>query len=192
MLNQYQTVKNNIEKFNKLSPLVDYLIPLIEEKREVKILDVGSGAYSIIGHYLDEIKVDITHCDNQDFSGFWKKYEATPLIPIEYQDMEKLTYPDESFDIVHSANALDHTRDALAAVKELIRVCKTGGWVYIDCHLDQLNTGHKHYWNAKGDGTFENGTDKFDLKEFGFGIQFIDNGGESRYNRIIATLQKYD
>ena len=191
MLNQHQTIRDNIEKFNKRRPLADYLVALIGDKKKVKILDVGSGAFPTIGQDLPGVEVEAYYCDEQDFTDFYKKYKVVPLFHIEYQDMEHLTYTDNSFDIVHCANALDHTRDALAAVKEMIRVCKPGGWIYIDCHLDQRETGHKHYWSAKQDGTLRNGEIEFSLKdEFGFEIEFIDEGGESRYNHIIATLQK--
>ena len=177
-------------KFNKALPLVDYLLPLIGDKKEVKIADIGSGPFSVIGSYLPEIKVEIYHSDKQDFSDFWEKRQLTSVISVEYQDMEKLTYQDNFFDIVHCFNALDHTKNAMEAVREIIRVCKVDGWVYINCALDQLSTGYGHKWNAKEDGTFTNNRDKFDLKEFGFEIKFIDKGGESRHNEIIATLKK--
>lgn len=191
MINQHQTTKDLIDKYNKPRPLVDYLLPFIEGKKDVRIADIGSGPFSTIGSYLDGVKVEIHHSDNQNFTRFWDKYNVNPLILVEYQDMEKLDYPDNHFDIVHCVNALDHTRNAYDAVKEMIRVCMPGGWVYIDCCLDQLDTGHKHYWNAKADGMFfgkYHGA--FDLKDFGFDIKFIDLGGESRYNRIIATYEK--
>ena len=190
MLNQRQATKSLIELFNKPNPLIDYLVPLIGDKKEIKIADIGSGPISKIGHYLDDIKVKIYNSDKRDFKGFYEKYNIESYVDIEYQDMEKLTYADNFFDVVHCANALDHTVNALAAVKEMIRICKPGGWVYIDCSLDQLSTGYKHYWNAKADGKFINNTDQFDLKDFGFKIRFIDKGGESRYNQIIATLKK--
>lgn len=190
MLNQHQTIKDNIAKYNKLNPLADYLIPFIGDKKEVMILDVGSGPYSIIGHYLDGVWVVIHHIDNQDFKEFYKKYNIIPFVAIKQDDMENLNSPSNMYDIVSCINALDHTNDAERAVKEMIRVCKPGGWVYIDCHLDQLNTGHKHKWNVKQDGIITNGRDVFDLKTLGFKIQYIDNGGESRYNHIVATFQK--
>lgn len=190
MLNQHQTTRDAIERYNQPNPLVEYLMPFIGEKKEVRIADIGSGPYSIIGSFLGGVKLDIKHSDTQDFSGFWEKYQATSIIDVEYQDMEALTYERDSFDIVHCVNALDHTTDALQAVREMIRICKPGGWVYIDCCLDQMNTGHKHYWNVKADGRVENRNTSFDLRELGFNITFIDNGGETRYNHIIATLQK--
>ena len=177
--------------FNRPLPLSDYFIPLIGDKKEVKILDVGSGPFPITGQYLEGVKVELYHCDKQDFTEFWKKYEAVPLFPIEYQDMEKLTYPDDFFDVVNCVNALDHTVDAPSALKEFLRVVKPGGWVYIDCALYQHSDQRKkHYWDAKEDGTFVNETASFDLKDFGFQIEYIDNQGERQYNHIIAKFKK--
>ena len=159
--------------------LIECLVPFVGDKKEVKIADIGSGPLPRIGRYLEGVKVEVYSSDKQNFTG------------IKYQDMEKLTYSDNSFDIVYCSNALDHTKDALSAVKEMIRVCKVGGIVYIECWLDQLSTGYKHYWDAKEDGLFVNRIGgKFDLKDFGFQIKFIDRPGERRYKRIIATLQK--
>lgn len=190
MLNQHQTIRDNIAKYNKPNPLIDYLVPFVGNKNYVKILDVGSGAYSVIGSYLGGVDLEIHHVDNQDFSSFYQKYNFTPIVDIERADMENLSYPDNEFDIVCSINALDHTNDAYRAVQEMIRVCKPGGHVYLDCHLDQADTGHKHKWNAKMDGKFVGADDFFDLKSLGFKIDYIDNGGETRYNKIVAILEK--
>lgn len=189
MLNQHKTVKDNIERFNNPLPLVNYLVSLVGDKKEVKIADIGSGPQSKIGQSLSGVEVKIYPSDNQDFTNFYKKHNFTPLIPIEYQDMENLTYPDSFFDIVHCANALDHTKDVRAAVEEMLRACKPEGWIYIDCCLDQMDTGHKHYWNAKEDGVLTNGIESFDLKSIGFNIDYVDYGGERRYNHIIATMK---
>ena len=185
-----------VDNFNKAVPLIDELLPFIGDKKEVKIADIGSGPVSSIGSYLPGVKVKVYPSDVQDFTEWWEtrrnwwKVNVKPFLPVERQDMEKLTYPNDFFDIVWCHNALDHTRNAKEAVKEMIRVCKTGGWICIICSLDQLSTGYLHYWNAKQDGTFTNGSESFDLKDFGFQIKFTDNGGESRYNLITATKQK--
>lgn len=180
--------KEKALRLNRLLPIVDYLIPLIGDKKKVKIVDIGSGPFPITGQYLKGVTVEIYHCDNQIFTGFWKEIKDKPMFLIDYEDMEKLTYPDAYFDIVHCVNALDHTKDALAALKEMLRVCKPGGWIYIDCALDQLSVqGKRHYWDAKEDGTFVNPTGKFNLKDYGFDIEYIDNHmGERQYNHIIA------
>lgn len=180
-----------IKHYNRPLPLADYLVPLVGDKKEVKIADIGSGPFPISGQLLDGVKVETYLMDQQDFGYFWDKYNATPVFPVEVQDMENLTYEDNYFDIVHCINALDHTRDALKALKEFIRVTKVGGWIYIDCALIQKsNRGHRHFWDALEDGKFTNGTDTFDLKDYGFSIEFIDNGGERQFNHIIAKYQK--
>ena len=187
---RHETTQGRIKRYNQPLPLIDYLMPYVGDKKEIKIADIGSGPFSTIGSYLQGVDLKIYHSDKRDFVDFWKERNITPIVSIEVQNMEHMTYPDNFFDIVHCANALDHTKDAYKAVEEMIRICKPGGWVYIICNLDQLSVAGKHYWNAKQDGIFSNGTVMFDLKNFGFKIEFIDNGGETRYNQIIATLQK--
>lgn len=146
----------------------------------LRVADIGSGPVSRLELDIKgPVVLDIHPCDSKGFDG------------IEYQDMEKLTYEDCSFDIVHSRNALDHTKNALTAVKEMIRICKPGGKVFIKCWLDQKDTGHKHYWNFKEHGVFTNGKETFDLRGFGFKVRTVINGGERRYDYIEATLVKH-
>jgi len=185
-----ETTQGRIKRYNQPLPLIDYLMPYVGDKKEIKIADIGSGPFSTIGSYLQGVDLKIYHSDKRDFVDFWKERNITPIVSIEVQNMEHMTYPDNFFDIVHCANALDHTKDAYKAVEEMIRICKPGGWVYIICNLDQLSVAGKHFWNAKQDGIFSNGTVMFDLKNFGFKIEFIDNGGETRYNQIVCTLCK--
>lgn len=181
---------NKIKHFNRPLPLAPYLVPLVGEKKEIKLIDLGSGPYPITGQLLDGVKIETIHIDQQDFTNWWKDYKSTPLYPILVQDMENLPYEDGTFDIAHSMNALDHTKNAEKALQEMIRVTKPGGWVYIDCALIQhTNRGHRHFWDALEDGTFTDGTRSFDLKDYGFDIKFIDNGGERQFNHIIATKQ---
>lgn len=135
-----------------------------------KIADIGAGN--------GEDMIEVVRSDKDS------------IVVSEQQDMEKLTYPANQFDVVHCRNALDHTKDALAAVKEMVRICKPGGLVYIKCWLDQKNTKGHHFWSAKENGTLTNGEVSFNLGEMGFKIKYTDLGGERRYNFIEATYQK--
>lgn len=137
----------------------------------MKILNIGSGPVTK-GKYPG---LEITNADRRDYG-------------VEIQDMEKMTYPDDYFDLVVCVNALDHTPDAKSAIKEMKRV---GKWVYIDCALIQRTTsGKNHYWDALEDGTFKSKDDEFNIKDYGFSVEFIDNKMERRYNHIIARYQK--
>ena len=187
----HSIIRKQALELNQTKSLVDYLIPLVGDKKEVKILDIGSGPFPKTGQTLNGVTIEIRNCDKQDFTYFWKELGEVPLFPIEYQDMERLTYPDNYFDIVHCVNALDHTINALAAIKEMNRVVKPSGWIYIDCNLDQRTTSRKkHYWDAKEDGKLVNPTGEIDLKEFGFNIEYKKNAGESHRNQIIGRLRK--
>ena len=177
--------------YNQRLPLIDGLIPLVGNKKEIKIADIASGPFAKTGELLDGVKIKLYLADRHDYSKHLLSRNLIPIHLIEYQDMEKLTYQDNMFDIVHCCNAFDHTVNAKTALKEMIRICKSNGWIYINCWLDQRTTsGKMHYWDAKEDGTFISKTEKFSLKDYGFNIKYTDNGGERRYNHIIATLKK--
>jgi ubiquinone/menaquinone biosynthesis C-methylase UbiE len=137
-------------KFNHPMPLPAYFKYLIGEKKSVKIAELGAGPINTIGNYFDGVEVEIIASDlfQPEYEKFWKQHNKTPIVPIEYQDMENLTYPDETFDIVHCVNALDHTPDVYKAIDEMKRVCKTGGYIYLRHAPGQKKRyGGIHYWN---------------------------------------------
>lgn len=139
----------------------------------MKILNIGCGP-------VESGKtpgIEIINADRKDHPG------------AEYQDMENLTYPDDIFDLVVCINALDHTKDAHAAIHEMIRVSKK--WVYVDCALIQKTTSGKgHHWDMLENGQLTNADTTIDLKSHGFEIEFIDNGMERRYNHVVCRYTK--
>jgi len=44
-------------------------------------------------------------------------------------DALNLSFADESFDVVHAHQVLQHLPDPVTALREMMRVCKPGGWV---------------------------------------------------------------
>ena len=132
--------------------LPKYFKDLIGDKKEVTIAEIGSGMFCTIGSTWEGIKVNMYPSDilADEFNQILKDCNVTPLIPIKKQNMEKLTYPDNFFDVVHCVNALDHTADTEKALKEMYRVCKPGGFIYLR-HF--VNVGENesysgmHMWN---------------------------------------------
>lgn len=83
------------------------------------ILDVGSGAVNVLGNTYNGKKYNIKYTD-----GLANEYQKLTDTPVEYADMCNLQYKDNSFDVVHCSNALDHSQAPLKALEEMKRVCK--------------------------------------------------------------------
>lgn len=196
------------KKYLKKDKLKSYFKELIGDKKKVNIADIGSGAISVTGYEWDNVKINLFPSDVlvDEYKKLYTKFKIYPRVPIEKQDMTYLTYGDGLFDIVHCSNALDHCFDPYKAVKEMIRICKLGGWVYLEhlAHVGKMsNYKHLHQWNIDGmrgdeiiswgkldrkcdDCIFWNKEKKFLLSEISDG--FITKV-ETKYmkNRLIVT-----
>lgn len=54
-----------------------------------------------------------------------------PGVDVVLDHPEHLPVPDCSYDLVVSANTLEHTRRPWLVAQEMARVCKPGGWVFL-------------------------------------------------------------
>lgn len=167
---KWEKGKNNTLKFykaklpwkaksfnSKLFNLPEYFAPMIGNKTEVKIAEIGSGMFCSIGSLWKSAKVEVFASDAlaTEFNEILKEANVIPLIPVVKEDMENLSYPDEFFDIVHSCNALDHTVNPIRAIKEMYRVVKPGGYIYLR-HFPNVGEleGYQglHMWNLNIEG----------------------------------------
>lgn len=185
--------------FNKRFKLYDYFEPMIGDKKEVKIADLGAGIMSTTGNYWDGVKVEIYASDYyaKKFEQICNYFKIKRLIPVEFQDMEHLTYPNNMFDIVHCVNALDHTVDPVKVLLEMQRVCKPGGYIYL---RHRLNVGvlqkyyGQHQWNIEMNGNeciFWNEFTKFNISYYIKGFKHywrIDYPDTTE--RIVSIYQK--
>lgn len=155
-----------------------YLLKLAGDEKRLFVANVGCGPNSIeSARFTNGLSVGFVGIDKRDYQG------------VLVGDMEALDHPDGFFDGSMCINALDHTKDAEKALKELIRVAKS--WVYVNCNLVQKTTSGKgHYWDMLEDGTMTDGERSFNLKHYGFNIHLIQYGGERRYDQVIAWIEK--
>lgn len=141
-----------LKQYNKKMRLPYYFYDLIGSKKEVCIADIGSGPVCTIGDNWPGVDVKVYASDilQPEYDKLWDKVNEVPIIPIYKENMEKLSYPDEYFDIVHCRNAADHTPDIYKAINEMIRVCKKGGYIYL-AHAPSQKKIYKgnHYWNIE-------------------------------------------
>lgn len=165
--------KSKLDQFNVPSVLPDYFGPMIGDKKKVVIAELGAGPVCTIGNSWPNVEVGIFASDvlQKDFALLWEKYKVAPVVPVTYQDMEHLTYGDNSFDIVHCVNALDHTLDVKQALREMLRVCKPGGWIYLRHYPNQrTQLRGMHAWDineVSGEAVVSNKKENFLLSEFG-------------------------
>ncbi len=162
-------------QFNRELPLLAYFGPLIGDKKEVAIAELGAGMFCTIGSSWNAVRVKVYPSDAlaTEFKQILKEANISPLIPVTREDMENLSYPNNFFDIVHCVNALDHTVSPLKAVAEMYRICKPGGFIYLR-HFVNVGESEKysglHMWNidldAQGDCVVWNPDKKLLLSDY--------------------------
>ena len=187
------------KSFNHAFPLPEYFGPMIGDKKEVSIADLGAGVISTTGSTWPGVRVCLYPSDiwADEYKEFYKYWKIKPFISVEKQNMENLTYKDSMFDIVHCANALDHCVDPFRALQEMFRVCKKGGWIYL---RHAINSGKKerysmqHQWNIQkedDDCLFWNYQEKFLLSSCIKGFKTVEKQELSNEPvTIVSTLHK--
>ena len=143
-----------------------YLLRLLSDRdvRPSRVLDVSSPV--IISYMLSSmgsmvIKTDI----NQDE----RKYvRPGPRLSFQQENATKLSFPDDSFDLVCSISVLEHIHENyMEALREMIRVTNCNGLIYVTfpvcrefmeerldepIYSDQKQEGKKTFFQYRFDG----------------------------------------
>ena len=109
------------------------------------IIDVGCGGgrYSNALRLLKAKKVTGVDYSDTGISTAKKNYKFKN-ISFKKQNVLKLNFKRDTFDIVFSNGVLHHTSDFKKGIKELHRICKPGGYIYLYLY----GTGGL-YWSAR-------------------------------------------
>jgi SAM-dependent methyltransferase len=103
--------------------------------RGKKLLEIGSGFGINLATWIKAYGVDGFGTE-RDAEGFGSSFTASRelftangldpgrIVPVADND---LPFPDASFDIVYSANVLEHTQNPLRVLEEAVRVLRPGG-----------------------------------------------------------------
>src|SRR5688572_17617080 len=138
-----------------------------------RILDVGAGPLSSLGKRFPGRQVELVAIDPlaQAYDRLLGELNLAPPVRTVFGEAEQLKgmFAPASFDLAYASNSLDHCRDAVKAITEMLHVVKPGGVVYL-WHF--ANEGHAerysglHQWNfdvRDGDFTIGDGRAKVSL-----------------------------
>jgi len=108
--------------------------------RSKKILEIGSGFGTNLAVWIKHFGIDGYGVEpgsvgfNQGFLASQLLLRANGIDPNRVIDAtgESLPFPDESFDIVYSANVLEHTENPERVLAESLRVLRRGGTLHME------------------------------------------------------------
>ncbi|MEO8106155.1 MAG: methyltransferase domain-containing protein [Actinomycetes bacterium] len=96
------------------------------------ILDVGCGPGTITAEFADRVGAEgrVVGVDaSADVVAMASEQRARPNASYAVGDVYRLDAADDTFDIVHAHQVLQHLADPVAALREMRRVCRPGGIV---------------------------------------------------------------
>lgn len=105
-----------------------------------RVLEVGSGFGTNLAVWLKRYRLDAYGAEPAT-QGFDQGYRASRLLlsangldpdRIVNAHGESLPFPNESFDVVYSANVLEHTSDPEQVLAESLRVLRKGGILHME------------------------------------------------------------
>ena len=113
------------ENIEKVSKRLQRLYPSERESA----LDVGAGTGFLTRHLVKDFKkvnaIDIT-------PAMLAKIPQFDNLEVQICQVESLPFPDATFDFVCAYSFLHHIYDPIVALKEMIRVMKPNGVLYVD------------------------------------------------------------
>lgn len=104
-----------------------YLLPVL--RPGMSLLDVGAGPGTITA----DLAAAVAPGEVTALEATAEALEVTKAgvrgVRYVVGDVHALDFPDDSFDVVHAHQVLQHVADPVQALREMRRVCKPGGYV---------------------------------------------------------------
>lgn len=109
-----------------------YLLPHLETG--ASLLDVGAGPGTISVDFASRVaEVTVTEIGESELGLSRTLADEMGVTNLEFsvQDVHALTFAEDSFDIVHAHQVLQHVADPVVALREMARVTRPGGIVAV-------------------------------------------------------------
>ncbi|MCX5694965.1 MAG: class I SAM-dependent methyltransferase [Candidatus Omnitrophica bacterium] len=126
------------------------LLSLLENhKGKVRLLEVGSGPVSMLAWAADQNLCEIVAIDPLAAAYdkiMGKQRYVFPIKPIVgFGEKISKLFPDNSFDMVYSSNALDHVKYPEKCFKNIYNVVKKNGFIILEGYI---NEGTLEQWEG--------------------------------------------
>ena len=107
-----------------------YLLPHLSA--DLDLLDVGAGPGTITADLARRVR-SVTASEVDDATLDLTRAGVGEAANVEYvvADVHALDFPDDSFDVVHAHQVLQHVADPVQALREMRRVARPGGQVAV-------------------------------------------------------------
>ena len=129
---------------------MDEVLARIGLHSESLSMDVGGGLTTPL-RWLPGRRVCVDPLAHHYASRFPLPLDQVTFVPGRG---EALPAPSETVDLAICTNCIDHTDDPWAVMGELLRVLRTGGWLWFTCEARPLdkarNAGHPHALDHAG------------------------------------------
>lgn len=135
----HDEIFNPIEQ-RRLSDKLRFAVQRINSDAQFKMaLDYGCGSGNITGHLIDlGIKTTASDVSNNFLYIVKNKYQSTKylsLLKINGYDLSNIK--DNKYDMVATYSVLHHVPDYLQIIKEMVRVLKPGGIIFLDHEVNE-------------------------------------------------------
>lgn len=156
----------------------------------LKVLDcgVGTGSYSRAFADASPVRVSIDAIDisSEMVSAASKRFAEKNIdARVQCADIQQLPFADQTFDVVLAAHVLEHLPNAVAALEEIRRVLKPGGWLITSItRSSMLGTYVQAKWRTHGVSA---STGRAWLAQAGFAPTGLGREPKGTYSRTSLT-----
>jgi len=144
---RHPEIYNSIEQKRLENALINASNFIETKAGKLIALDIGCGAGNLTNHLLN-IGMHVVSADVSDnfLQLIKERFKGKPLETLKLNGTDFSNIPSGSFDMVCIYSVLHHIPDYLFIIKEMTRVCKKGGIIYIDHeHTDEYWQGNFIY-----------------------------------------------
>ncbi len=195
----YQTPDESI--FDASRRTVERMASKVDLSKDKKVLDVGAG-YGGAARFLAKtygcpvVALNLSEVENERDRKMNQEQGLAHLIEVVDDSFESLPYPDESFEVVWSQDAILHSGEREKVIQEVARVLKPGGdFVFTDpMQADDCPKGvlqpildRIHLESLGSPGFYKQACEKAGLKF----VEFEDHEKQlpTHYGRVLKELE---